>query len=97
MDQARAIATAVRQPNVRALAFDLGDDVQVSCNLLDVDQVTPSFVYDQVTGLLPASGVIERAELVGLAPASLLSKEDPSRWDQLGLSEDATIEARLSL
>jgi hypothetical protein len=32
---------------------------------------------------------------VGLAPASLLSSEDPSRWEQLGLDPGLTIEARL--
>jgi glutamate formiminotransferase len=97
MDQARGIAAVVRQSDVRALAFEVGGDVQVSCNLLDVAVVPPSQVYDQVRALVPDGGVIERAELVGLAPAALLAAEDPSRWDELGLSEDATIEARLAL
>jgi glutamate formiminotransferase len=97
MDQASGIAVAVRQSDVRALAFEVGDNVQVSCNLLDVASVPPSQVYDQVRALVPDGGVIERAELVGLAPAALLAAEDRSRWDELGLSEDATIEARLAL
>jgi glutamate formiminotransferase len=96
MDQARGIAAAVRQSDVRALAFEVGDDVQVSCNLLDVAVVRPSQVYDQVKALVPDGSGIERAELVGLAPAALLAAEEPSRWDELGLSEDATIEARLA-
>ena len=97
MDDARRIAASIRQNCVRALAFEVGDDVQVSCNLIDVTVVTPSQVYDQVRALVPDGGSIERAELVGLAPAALLRAEDPSRWDELGLSEDATIEARLAL
>ena len=97
MDDARRIAASIRQNCVRALAFEVGDDVQVSCNLIDVAVVTPSQVYDQVRALVPDGGSIERAELVGLAPAALLRAEDPSRWDELGLSEDATIEARLAL
>ncbi|MBW4030941.1 MAG: hypothetical protein HIU57_09795 [Acidobacteria bacterium] len=44
---------------------------------------------------LPNGAEIERAELVGLLPRSLLDAEDPERWAQLGLSEAATIEARL--
>lgn len=97
MDDARTVAASIRQDAVRSLAFEVGDDVQVSCNLLDVALVTPSQVYDQVQAMVPEGGLIERAELVGLAPAALLQLEDPSRWDQLGLSEDATIEARLAL
>ena len=96
MDECRTIAAAVRQRDVRSLAFEVGDDVQVSCNLLDVAVVPPSQVYDQVAALLPAGGVIERAELVGLIPAALLAAEEPARWEQLGLSEEATIEARLA-
>ena len=93
LQQARALAAAVRQPFVRALAFRVGDQVQVSCNLLNVNEVRTSLVYDGVRDLLPLGGAIERAELVGLAPRALLEAEEPSRWEQLGLSASATIEA----
>ena len=91
--QARELAAAVRASDVRALAFEVGDTVQVSCNLVDVSSARPSAIYDAVAERI-GDGRIERAELVGLAPASLLAAEDPGRWEQLGLSEDATIEAR---
>lgn len=93
-DEATVIASSIRTPTVRALAFAMGDSVQVSCNLIDPLVVGPSEVYDQVSALL-VGGTIDRAELVGLAPGALLEKEDPERWGQLGLSEAATIEARL--
>jgi hypothetical protein len=64
---------------------------------VDLALATPSQVYDQVAAHVPADGVIERAELVGLMPQALLDSEDPVRWAQLGLSEDATIESRLAL
>jgi hypothetical protein len=32
---------------------------------------------------------------VGLAPTSMLEHEDPTRWAQLGLSRESTIEGRL--
>jgi hypothetical protein len=52
-------------------------------------------VYDEVAARLPEGGQIVRAELVGLLPRSVLDREDRSRWGQLGLSEDQTIESRL--
>jgi glutamate formiminotransferase / 5-formyltetrahydrofolate cyclo-ligase len=97
MDQAREMAVAVRGPAVRALAFEVGDEVQVSCNLIDVEGARTSAIYDVVSERLGPAGQIERAELVGLAPKSLLEAEDESRWEELGLSLDTTIEARLAI
>lgn len=96
LDVARDMARAVRQPSVRTLAFQVGYDVQVSCNVVDTRVAKLSQVYDQVRALLPASGRIDHAELVGLAPMSLLEEEDPGRWEELGLSRATTIEARCS-
>ena len=95
LEEGREIAKSIRQPEVRALAFQIGDFVQISCNLIDPTCVGPSFVYDRVLGLVK-DGVIDHAELVGLIPEASLRAEDPKRWDQLGLSLDRTIEARLS-
>jgi glutamate formiminotransferase / 5-formyltetrahydrofolate cyclo-ligase len=95
--RARAVAASLRRPAVRALAFELGPSVQISCNVIDVDAVGLSELFDEVARHLAPSGGISRAELVGLAPRSVLAAEDPSRWDQLGLSESATIEARLGI
>jgi len=95
LHQARELAASVRQPGVRALGLQVGDDVQVSCNIVDVTITRPSVVYDQVSDQLTTGQSIARAELVGLAPASLLHREDPARWGALGLSEAATIESRL--
>jgi hypothetical protein len=58
--------------------------------------VGPSFVYDRAMALLPQQGTVDHAELVGLAPMALLEMEDRSRWSQLDLSEERTIERRLS-
>lgn len=96
LDEARVLARLVRGPAVRALAFDLGDRVQVSCNLIDPTSVGPSDVYDAVAAsVTPAR--IERAELVGLIPAALLEREDPARWRELGIGPEVTIEARAAL
>jgi glutamate formiminotransferase len=94
LDEGNEIARAIRSQDVRALAFQIDDFVQVSCNLLDPWAVGPSQVYDQVTSLL-SKGEIDHAELVGLVPLEVLEKEDPQRWEQLGLSEQMTIESRL--
>jgi glutamate formiminotransferase len=92
--EARDIVKSIRSPNVRALAFDVDDFVQVSCNLIDPAVIGPSRVYDQVASLLQ-HGEIDHAELVGLLPREVLEKEDPKRWEQLGLSEQQTIESRM--
>jgi hypothetical protein len=38
---------------------------------------------------------VDRAELVGLVPLAVLDAEPKHRWEELGLSPSATIEARL--
>lgn len=96
IDVARTMAKAVRSEAVRSLAFQVGDEVQVSCNIVDVTHAKASEVYDRVLAMVPAGGAIDHAELVGLAPRAFVENEDPQRWAQLGLSAQATIEARSS-
>ena len=95
IEHARGIASRLRSAEVRSLAFRVGDQVQVSCNLIAPDLVGPSEVYDEVRGQLEGDEEIDRAELVGLIPRSVLRSQDPRRWPELGLSEEATIEGRL--
>lgn len=86
------VAAALRGPGVRALAFELPDGLQLSFNLVDPLRVGPATVLDAVS----AAGVrVVRAELVGLAPAALLERTERSRWAELDLDPDRTIEARL--
>ena len=95
LDEGKAVAKAVRRPEVRALAFRVGSFTQISCNLISPLVVGPSTIYDDVADLMPV-GAIDHAELVGLIPESLLRTQDPLRWDQLDLSYEKTIEARLA-
>jgi len=90
-DRAAAIARAIRSPLVRALAFRLGGQVQVSCNLLRPLLVGPADVWDEVWRL----ATITRAELVGLVPESVLLATPQDRWGELDLAPDRTIEGRL--
>jgi glutamate formiminotransferase / 5-formyltetrahydrofolate cyclo-ligase len=94
-DETRALAKAVRRPEVRSLAFRAGEHTQVSCNLIDPLVVGPALVYDEVAQLLPAGGEIVRCELVGLVPRAVLDAVERGRWEQLGLSANQTIESRL--
>ena len=91
LDLAKSIASSIRAPGVRALGLQVGDEVQVSMNLIDPLTVGPAEVYDRVTAL----ATIERAELVGLAPQSVLDAVNENRWEQLNLSVATTIESRL--
>jgi glutamate formiminotransferase len=96
LDDAKRVAMAIRRPEVRALAFLVGDVVQISCNLIAPTTVGPAEVYDDVTTRL-TKGVVERCELVGLVPEVVVRAQDPARWAQLGLSLGATIESRLKV
>jgi glutamate formiminotransferase/glutamate formiminotransferase/formiminotetrahydrofolate cyclodeaminase len=88
---AREIATAIRGPEVRALAFAIGEQVQVSCNLIDPWAVGPAAVFDAVA----RHAEIARSELVGLAPQAVLDGVPRHRWQELDLDPATTIEARL--
>jgi len=88
---AREIAATLRSADVRALGLQVGDAVQVSCNLLAPDIVGPAAVYDRVAAVAP----VRRAELVGLAPLSVIRAVARDRWEQLDLGEDRTIEERV--
>jgi glutamate formiminotransferase len=94
---ARAVAAAVRGDGVRALGLAVGDRVQVSMNLIAPVLVGPDAAYDRVaTAAAAAGGSADGAELVGLVPASVLASVPRTRWTQLDLDADRTIEARLA-
>jgi glutamate formiminotransferase/glutamate formiminotransferase/formiminotetrahydrofolate cyclodeaminase len=91
LSDARRIASEIRSPTLRVLGLQVGDDVQVSCNLIEPATTGPDAAFDAVASRWP----VARAELVGLAPRSVLDAMPERRWAELGLSESATIEARL--
>jgi hypothetical protein len=88
---ARRLARELRGPAVRALGLAVGERMQVSMNLLSPADVGPADVFDRVASQV----AVAAAELVGLVPASVLDAVPRSRWTQLDLSADRTIEARL--
>jgi glutamate formiminotransferase / 5-formyltetrahydrofolate cyclo-ligase len=88
---ARRIATTLRGPHVRALALPVGRSVQVSCNLIDPWTFGPEAAFDAVASQI----AVERAELVGLAPATVVQSVPSRRWRELDLDPASTIEARL--
>lgn len=92
LEGAKRIAAALRSAEVRALGLAVGDEVQVSCNLVAPWRVGPAEVFDQVEN----TAHIARAELVGLVPEKVLAAIPRRRWGSLGLGEGSTIEARLA-
>jgi len=89
----RRIAKEIRSKQVRTLGLQLGDEIQVSMNLIRPDEVGPQQVFDQIA----ERAEIARAELVGLAPARVLATIRKSRWVELDLSREKTIEWCLAL
>jgi len=95
VDVARTIAAAVRRPGIRALGLSVGDRVQVSMNLVDPGAVGPAEATDAVAELArPLGATVDGCELVGLVPRSVLHAVSETRWAELDLAEDRTIEAR---
>ena len=88
--RARAIAAGLRSAQVRALGLQVGDEVQVSCNLIDPFRFGPEACFDAVAAQAP----IRRAELVGLVPDAVYRATDPQRRGALDLEPERTIEAR---
>jgi glutamate formiminotransferase / 5-formyltetrahydrofolate cyclo-ligase len=92
----RRLADDVRQPGIRTLGLEVGPRFQVSMNLVDPLAVGPAAAFDAVEQAAARAGAeVAGAELVGLVPAAVLRAAPRSRWDQLDLAEDRTIEARL--
>lgn len=89
--RAREVAAEIRAPGLRTLGLQVGDRVQVSCNLIDPWRVGPAAAFDAVASRVAVAG----AELVGLLPRAVLEAAPPSRWADLGIGPDQTIEARL--
>lgn len=97
LDTAREIARRVRTPAIRTLGLQTGRYVQVSINLVNPLAHGPAEAWDAVAYEAQSLGaVVMRSELVGLSPRAVLDATDQSRWEELDLSVDRTIEARLA-
>jgi glutamate formiminotransferase len=90
LTQAKVVAAQIRCQELRALGLQVGGNVQVSCNLLAPGLLGPAEAWKKVAALAE----IERAELVGLIPETVLQATPRARWHQLDLSYERTIEAR---
>ena len=88
---AHEIVRAIRRPGVRALAFAVDGFAQISMNLVDLHTVGIESAYDAVAQY----AAIQRAELVGLIPRFALDAIDASRWVQLDIGVESTIEWRM--
>ena len=100
---AQAIAASVRErdgglPGVRALGFPLASrgTVQVSMNLVDLGATGLERACTEVRDRAFAAGVTtRRIELVGLLPASEISRSSEPFLEWAGLGPADTIEARI--
>ena len=89
---ATRVAAAVRGEGIRALGLAVGGRAQVSMNLVTPLEVGPADAWDRVAEHAEVVG----AELVGLVPEAVLRAAPQHRWEDLDLSPDRTIEARLA-
>ena len=95
--QAKAIASAIRGPAIRALAFELPEGIQISLNLIDPLRLGPAEAYDLIVkAAAERGGGPGAAELVGLVPEAVLLGCPETRWAQVDLGPDRTIEARFA-
>lgn len=95
--RATEITKAIRTPEVRALTLRVGAQIQISMNLVEPFVIGPAEIYERVSSLaLERQLLIERSELVGLIPETVLSAIPESKWAELDLARDRTIEHRLT-
>jgi glutamate formiminotransferase len=94
---ARSLATRLRGRAVRSLGLPVTGGAQVSLNLIDPGRASIADCFDTVADGARRHGCsVIRAELVGLLPDAALRVVPHSRWDELDLGEDRTIEARMA-
>ncbi len=94
---ARSLATALRGPVVRSLGLPVAGGAQVSLNLIDPARAPIVDCHDAVVEGARRHGCsVVRTELVGLLPDAALRAVPPSRWEELDLGEERTIEARMA-
>ena len=97
VDTAREIARRVRQTGIRTLGLAVGDRVQVSMNLISPSVIGPADAVRAVADVCREVGsAIEHNELVGLLGERVLREIPRSEWQWLDVSEERTIEHRLS-
>ncbi len=90
---AKRVAAEIRGPALRTLGLQVGDRVQVSMNLVAPLELGPAAATDLVAARAPVAG----CELVGLVPAAVLDAVPPTRWAELDLAADRTIEHRVAV
>ena len=94
---ARRLAASLRSTGVRTLGLPIPSGAQVSCNLVEPAATSIAGLYDAVaTGVAAQGCSVTRAELVGLLPEVTLRSTPASRWNELDLSEERTIEFRMA-
>ncbi len=92
LDIARVVAKQVRCHHFRTLALKVGNEVQVSANLIDPLNHGIYEFYRAASGLAE----ISHGELVGLAPLEVVEGAPRELWEILNLNLEKTIEVRAS-
>ena len=92
LETTRRIASSVRTTSIRTLGLQIGAFTQVSVNLIQPMIAGPNDVYEAVSQY----ATVHHAELVGLIPASVLAVIPRTRWEDLDLSVEQTIEWRVT-
>lgn len=93
LSMARHVAHQVRSDHFRTLGLKVGDQVQVSANLVDPLSHGIYEFFLEVNDLANVS----HGELVGLAPLKVIEETPKRLWKTLGLSLNAALEVRAPL
>lgn len=94
--RARRVAAAVRGPGLRTLGLQVGDRVQVSCNLVDPWRVGPEAAFDAVARRLEAVEPAEAGTETGTEAESTAEAEEAGiEWAELvGLLPGGVLDAQ---
>jgi glutamate formiminotransferase len=89
--EARRLLPALRAMGVRALVFEMGDQTQISFNLVDPLRVGPREICQAVSAHLR----IRRPEVVGLIPAEVVKGYSEDELEATGIGEEHILEWRM--
>ena len=93
LTMATKIAKEVRSPFFRTLGLRVGNEVQVSANLIDPLNHGIFEFYEAVR----AKAQISRCELVGLAPLKVIEESPTALWEILDLDLDKALEIKVAM
>ncbi len=97
LEDAKEIASSIRSDEIRALALEVGESIQISCNLVMPWVVTPVLVFNAIKSMThDMGGGVLRGEVVGLIPNFVLRNLSKKDLKLCGIEDFHILENRVN-